>query len=292
MGGTKFCKNRLHCLLTNRIYLGQVCYREKIYEGEHDGIVSEAAFAAVQKRLQANRVGVGDKMHERSKGSLAGLLHCTACNSMMTHSSSGGAARKRTYRYYTCNKATKRGRKTCPRASLPAEDIELFVVRQLESLTIDEELLNSICRQVRSKLTTKHSDLLKERESLVDETYRMEQATQALTTPSDQAELDEHRMNSLATLNEQCGRNQRRLAALEIEIAKYGRPAPNRVAILQAVKDLETLWTKMTTAERSRFMHSLIDRVDHNPRDSEIEIKLSETGLQLLASESDEGAEA
>ena len=97
-----------------------------------------------------------------------------------------------------------------------------------------------------------------------------------------QADADEQRISSLASLNEQCARNQKRLAKLEVEIARYGRPAPNRVAILRAVQDLETLWEKMTTAERSRFMHTLIERIDHDPHEGEIEIKLSETGLQLL----------
>ena len=34
--------------------------------------------------------------------------------------------------------------------------------------------------------------------------------------------------------------------------------------------------------ERSRFMHTLIERIDHDPHAGEIEIKLSEIGLQLL----------
>ena len=115
-----------------------------------------------------------------------------------------------------------------------------------------------------------------------------EQAIQALTTPSKQADADEQRINSLASLNEQCARNQKRLAKLEVEIARYGRPAPNRVAILSAVQGLETLWEKMTTAERSRFMHTLIERIDHDPHAGEMEIKLSATGLQLLGDDNEQ----
>ncbi|MEL6111069.1 MAG: recombinase family protein, partial [Planctomycetota bacterium] len=79
IGDAAFCKNRLHCLLTNRLYLGQVCYHDEIYDGEHDGIVSEITFMEVQKMLKKNRVSKGDMHHERRKGTLVGLLRCAAC---------------------------------------------------------------------------------------------------------------------------------------------------------------------------------------------------------------------
>jgi hypothetical protein len=93
----------------------------------------------------------------------------------------------------------------------------------------------------------------------------MEEAIQSLNTPSKQADADEQRISSIASLNEQCARNQKRLTGLEAEITRHGRPAPNHLASLIAVRDLETLWEKMTTAERSRFMHTLIERIDHDP---------------------------
>ncbi len=80
----------------------------------------------------------------------------------MGHSTSGGSGRGKRYRYYVCSKATKRGHKTCPRASLPAEEVERFVVAQLQSLTIDETLLNETCHRVSRSLTDKMDSLRKE----------------------------------------------------------------------------------------------------------------------------------
>jgi site-specific DNA recombinase len=288
VGDVRFCKNRLHCLLTNRIYLGQVCYHEEVYEGEHEGIVSEEAFTAVQRRLKKNRINAGDTNHERRKGSLVGLLRCTACDSAMSQATSGRGRGKPTYRYYVCSKAAKRGRKTCPRASLPADDIELFVVQQLQSLTIDDSLLNSVCNQVRLTLATKRNDLEKERRSLVGEINRTERAVNALAMPQEDSDPGDQRLESLASLNDQLVRHEKRLVELDKELARAGKPLPNRVEILKAVEDIEALWEKMTTGERSRFMSLLVERVDHDPREGNISITLSPTGLQCLGNSDNE----
>jgi site-specific DNA recombinase len=94
LGGGQFYKTTLHALLTNPIYLGKVSYRDEMYEGEHRAIVDPEVFAAVKKKLNANRVSLGDRIHGKSPGVLAGLLRCSACDSMMTHSTSGGSGRQ------------------------------------------------------------------------------------------------------------------------------------------------------------------------------------------------------
>src|ERR1019366_9125504 len=63
---------------------------------------------------------------------LKGLLHCVPCGCAMTpaHSCKGG---KKRYRYYTCTGAQKRGWNTCPSKSIPAGEIERFVVQQIRT---------------------------------------------------------------------------------------------------------------------------------------------------------------
>ena len=56
--------------------------------------------------------------------------------------------------------------------------------------------------------------------------------------------------------------------------------APDRVAILRAVKDLESLWEHLTIGERSRLMSLLIERIEHDPIEGNLSITLSPAGLQ------------
>ncbi|MFC1573207.1 zinc ribbon domain-containing protein, partial [Candidatus Eisenbacteria bacterium] len=43
----------------------------------------------------------------------------------------------RRYRYYTCQRAMKRGRADCPTKSIPAPEIEKFVVGKIRSIKRD-----------------------------------------------------------------------------------------------------------------------------------------------------------
>ena len=68
MGGAPFGKNSLHSLLTNRLYIGKITYRDEVYEGQHDAIVDTEIFELVQKQLRSNRINVGDRVRGRSAG--------------------------------------------------------------------------------------------------------------------------------------------------------------------------------------------------------------------------------
>lgn len=282
VGGVRFNKNALHALLTNRIYLGKVTYHDEVYEGEHDAIVDPSTFDLVQKKLRGNRISAGDRVHGRSSGVLAGLIHCTACGCMMTHSSSGGRTKSKRYRYYVCSKATKRGRKTCPRPSLPAEEVERFIVAQLQSLTINDELLNETCNRVRRSIGERRNEIIQEQTTLAAEIHRTERAIDALSVPTSDAARESARLDSLASLNEQHHRDRVRLSTLHDQLAAINSATPDRVSILKAIDDLETLWDHLTLSERSRLMSLLIERIDHDPTDSNLSITLSPAGLQSL----------
>ncbi len=277
IGGSRFNKNALHGLLTNCIYLGKVSHHKEVYEGEHDAIVDPETFKLVQSKLRSNRVNSGDRVHGRSPGVLAGILHCTACDGVMTHSSTRRG--NRLYRYYVCNKATKRGRKTCPQPSLPAEEVERFVIAQLQTLSIDDALLNETCLRVRTSITTQQQRLEEELAALIADIRRAEQAIDALSTPTSDPTREAVRLDSLANLSDQLRRDAQRRGELQSRLAATQSTTPDRVSILRAINDLESLWEHLTIGERSRLVSNLIERVDHNPTESTLSITLSPTGL-------------
>ncbi len=74
-GGKLFEKTNLHTLLTNPTYIGQVRYRDEVHPGEHQSIVDESLFIAVQKRLRTN--GRGNEISRNKHGALLrSLLRC------------------------------------------------------------------------------------------------------------------------------------------------------------------------------------------------------------------------
>ena len=136
MGARPFDKVSLYNLLTNITYAGKLRYRDEVHDGEHEAIVSEDLWRTVRARLQRNgRVGGGSEVRTGSRALLNGLLYCSHCGYAMSHSYSVKGTRR--YRYYVCGGAQKRGWDTCPSKSVPAAEIERFVLEEVRGLGRD-----------------------------------------------------------------------------------------------------------------------------------------------------------
>jgi hypothetical protein len=92
------------------------------------------------------------------------------------------------------------------------------------------------------------------------------------------------RLDSLASLSDRLRRDQKRCLNIDEQIARIETGTPNRMAVLKAITDLQTLWDHLTIGERSRLVSTLIERIDHDPVESTISITLSPTGLQSFGS--------
>ncbi|MEX0714089.1 MAG: recombinase zinc beta ribbon domain-containing protein [Pirellulales bacterium] len=57
------------------------------------------------------------------------------------------------YRYYVCTAAQKRGWQSCPSQSIPAGEIERFVVDQIKCIGRDPQLVAETVRQARGQAT-------------------------------------------------------------------------------------------------------------------------------------------
>ncbi len=134
-GGLPITKTRLHHLLTNVTYVGKIRYKDEVHLGEHEGIVDDAVFDRVQSMLRENgQSGCGEKRNKHG-ALLRGLLYCANCNCGMSHSYTKKG--NRLYRYYVCNNAQQNGRAACPAPSVPAGEIEAFVVEEIKAIGRD-----------------------------------------------------------------------------------------------------------------------------------------------------------
>jgi site-specific DNA recombinase len=129
--GKPFNKGTLHYLLTNVTYRGQVAYQSQVYPGEHEAIVPDDLFRKVQKRFAQNRRSKRPPRTNGCQGVLQGLLYCSACESRMVHTYTTKGPRR--YRYYVCSTAQKQGWDKCPTKSIPARQIEQYVMREIQS---------------------------------------------------------------------------------------------------------------------------------------------------------------
>ena len=128
-GGKTFNKASLHYLLTNRTYTGYVSFDGEVYPGEQAAVVEQDLFDRVQKALAAHRCVRRLERARKNIGLLTGKLFCGACGVGMIHTYTSKQLRR--YRYYVCTSAQKKGVAACPTGSIPALDIENYVVAEL-----------------------------------------------------------------------------------------------------------------------------------------------------------------
>ena len=125
-GGREFDATSVHSLLIHPLYIGRIKHKTKPMLGQHEAIIDEEIFEQVQALLRENNINRSSRLPGKSGGLLKGLIRCPNCNVAMVHNIT--RRKTRSYRYYTCLKAIKRGRKACTHPSLPAAEIEAAVI--------------------------------------------------------------------------------------------------------------------------------------------------------------------
>ena len=96
IGGIPFMVGALVSLLRNRTYLGEINHRSKSYPGEHEAIVQQEVFEAVQAILEANRQGRRE-YGRKSNALLLGRIYDDRGNRMTPSYAMKDRVR---YRYY------------------------------------------------------------------------------------------------------------------------------------------------------------------------------------------------
>ena len=140
LGGGSFGRGALYHLLRSRIYLGEVVHKGISYPGEHERIIDDELWSAVEARLLANR-GARRRSRLETGSLLTGLIFDHRGNLM---SPSYSVRRGKRYRYYV-SRGLVRGASKEDAAShcrVGAEDLERLVVEVLAQQLSRPELLS------------------------------------------------------------------------------------------------------------------------------------------------------
>lgn len=146
VGGKPFTRPRLHLLLTNVIYKGQVRHRGDNFPGEHEAIVDRETWEKVHAQLKANAPGSTRHLRNKHGALLKGTVRCATCNVGMVHTYTQKDARL--YRYYVCVKAHQRGWTQCSTRSVSAPELEQAVVDQIRGVGRNPMMLTAVMKHL------------------------------------------------------------------------------------------------------------------------------------------------
>ena len=134
-GGKPFARGALYLMLQNRIYLGEIVHNQQSYAGEHEPIVDQPLWDAVQAQLAGNDAEPRNCGKTRQPSLLAGMLFDRDGN-RMTPSHAGRKGTR--YRYYVSGSLiTKDRTENSAALRIPAAEIEDLVNNRVHRWLLD-----------------------------------------------------------------------------------------------------------------------------------------------------------
>jgi site-specific DNA recombinase len=255
-GGRPFTKTSLYRLLTNVVYAGKVRYKDEVHDGEQPALIDPDTFGRVQALLRCHGPEVGAPSPNRFSSLLKGLLRCVPCDCAMTpaHTTRQGSQR---YRYYTCVNAQKRGWQKCPSKSIPAAQIEELVLKQIQQMGRDPQVLRQVLVQVRHEDDARLAELETERGALERDLLRGQGELRKLLAEVGAGTSAGAVVSRLAELQE-------RIARLRVQMESVQQERLDEAEATRALADLHPGWQSMPPDEQARVVRLLVSRVDYD----------------------------
>jgi len=273
--GIEWNTGRIYRLLNNRLYIGEIAYKDKNYPAEHDAIIEKNLWDKVQAILSEN---LNDKISiskVKIISPLSGVIRCGHCDCAMgiTYAKKG----KRHYTYYLCQKDTKRAVGCCPIKRVPAGDIETIVLQQLGAVFKTPTL---VAKTYFSAIEIEEAEIKRlEQQKLELDNSMQKIRLQAIELASEQ-KVDK---NMLLELNRQITELSPQIDNVTVKLKDSKKDKITEKNVSEAFQNIETIWEELFPNERNRLIRLLVEKIEI--RESGIDMELKTNGLTGLVSE-------
>lgn len=196
------------------------------------------------------------------------------------HTTKGGNKR---YRYYVCSAAQKRGWHTCQSKSIPAKQIDDFVIDQIKKTGYAPELIQDVVTSVADKMKGQLKQLDDERLALDRDTARWNSEIRKTTALIRPKETDSPAIARLADLHERVSHNERRLNAVLSELQKISNNLLTQQDVETAMTTFDPIWESMTLREQIRLVQVVVKQVEYDGETGRVTITFDPIGIKRRA---------
>jgi site-specific DNA recombinase len=271
--GTRWDKARVVRHLTNVAYIGKVLHKGELYEGEHEGIIEEHIFDQAQSILEMNGNGCGPVARNSHGALLKGLIRCGACGAAMAHTYTN--KRGKLYRYYACNTRQKQGTEACESGSLPAQDVEDFVVAQIRQIGKDPQLVEAVHREAlklqQDQVPRLESELAKLKTDRQKKTKEIDRLVDVLSSSGTPLPTVRRRLKSA---EETLARLDERMIELRRSIVACRAQTVDADHLRKTLEQFDPLWEVLRTAERIALVRQVVTSAVYEPATGNIALTL------------------
>ncbi len=134
-------------ILVNRVYLGEIHFRDIVVDHAHAALVEPETFAEAQRILAIRGENPARKAAAFSDYHLTGKVTCPRCGRHYVGTNATG--RSRVYRYYTCTTRSNYGVTHCPAPRIDADTLDAAILVSLAEHCTRSGLLTEAIATVR-----------------------------------------------------------------------------------------------------------------------------------------------
>jgi site-specific DNA recombinase len=190
----------------------------------------------------------------------------------------------RRYRYYTCSSAQKRGWHTCPSKSIPAGEIEQFVIERIRCIGNDPSLLAETFAAAYAQTEARIAELTHQHVGLERDLKHWNSDIHVLVAGGANTGNTPD-VSRLADLHERVRLGERRLSEIRAEFDSLSGPQVTEAEVEQALCVFGPVWDSLTPREQTEVVQSLVERVDFDGGTNQLSITFHASGIQALADE-------
>ncbi len=246
-------------MLKNPVYLGKIRWREVLYEGQHESVVSEGLFEKAQEILQERNEDLkGRQWHNRDERLLTGVIKCARCKS---HMFGGGGYKNGVHvPYYVCSK--RYNDHECDQAYVRAELLEPAIIQDIKAMFRDEEFMARIWDEANRRLGAERPDVEKEIARVEGQMTKTQGASdryfEAFEAGALKPEICNEKVEDLRTLLEELDVEKRELEARR---KRLELPAIDRDMLRSLVDNFEQVMTEGLNPQKKHLLRRLVKKV-------------------------------
>ncbi|MGH3607978.1 MAG: recombinase family protein [Pseudonocardiaceae bacterium] len=144
-------------ILTNRVYLDELTFRDITVTGAHPTLVDEATFHQAGTIMDARGKDHTRRASNASDYHLTGRIRCPKCGKALVGTAAHG--RNKTYRYYTCFSRARYGTTTCDAHRINADALDESIFDALAGFYRHHALITDAIAEATTGLGDRQAEL-------------------------------------------------------------------------------------------------------------------------------------
>lgn len=262
-GGKEFIDTSIARIINNPVYIGKITYKDQLFSGTHQSIISEDLFNRTQEvRKENHRRKRSIRKENKHNFILEGLIKCGECNSQMTPLWARKKGKR--YFYYGCTKPIHRGNHTCSVRTVTAHPIEQLVLGRIRSLAKDSELFQQVMNSNDKANYDKVKQLREEEKQLEEKIARIAKKVMTISEVFTEA-LEKDKEHVMAIELNRLDQERKELIEKQAQVRLEANELENQTISREAAKETVTAFTSiygpLSPYDKKRLLYQLIHSI-------------------------------